>query len=278
MKKNLLSLLLVAFCSYMMSNAQVVLLTHGQESKQPWTAKYMFAANKGGETPPSNWFQVDFDETEWDSIVGPISTRYSLDYYETTWGNLYSTYWLRRHFTLEKASDIRALDLMLNNDDDMEIYLNGKMLYQPKQLNRRTKLVEFSENVPSLLRDGDNVVAVRISDSAGGDAFVDFGMTGYAEPKKYFALHHSVDSLSTILAKDLSLANPTAVSEAKAFLEQTKSDMEAFVYDDADAEEQTVMIDWMISRVTNKYLAINVSVPGGIWAILIMEWLRLQIL
>ena len=218
---------------------------------------------RGGETPPSNWFQVDFDETEWDSIVGPISTRYSLDYYETTWGNLYSTYWLRRHFTLEKASDIRALDLMLNNDDDMEIYLNGKMLYQPKQLNRRTKLVEFSENVPSLLRDGDNVVAVRISDSAGGDAFVDFGMTGYAEPKKYFALHHSVDSLSTILAKDLSLANPTAVSEAKAFLEQTKSDMEAFVYDDADAEEQTVMIDWMISRVTNKYLAINVSVPGS---------------
>lgn len=123
MKRSSIKLVLATCMLTLLGSLQV----HAQNSKadtlasnKEWTAKYYYASN---DNPPSaDWFKEDFDDSNWDTIQGPI---YRSNY---TWAD-YSGYWLRRHFTVEDMTKIRFAYLNYLVDDAMQVFLNGKEVF-----------------------------------------------------------------------------------------------------------------------------------------------------
>ena len=76
--------------------ASTALCPFGQMSLQPWQAKYYHQYYYNSD--PTNWYAADFNDSEWQTISGPISTANGLPYYATSWGDNYYGYYLRRHF------------------------------------------------------------------------------------------------------------------------------------------------------------------------------------
>lgn len=144
----------------------------GQAAEQPWTAKY-FHAPINSTTPPENWYSWDFDDSAWDSLTGPI---YRSGNGSTQWPDSYTAYWLRNHFSLSDSENLLGATLKVLHDDKCTVYLNGERVYDVNSF-----ILEPNEYFlrPSLFKEGDNVLAVYVADSGGGDAFIDFGITPY---------------------------------------------------------------------------------------------------
>lgn len=150
--------------------AQTV-LPFGQITKQPWEAKYFHhASTDGSVTPGENWYAMDFDDSSWDSIAGPISNDNF--YHATAWQPEYSTYWVRRHFTLESASDNMSLALRLIHDNDCWVYLNGQLVYENHDWVRNAN---YYTMLNGGFLEGDNLIAIKVVNT-GGEACLDFGL------------------------------------------------------------------------------------------------------
>lgn len=64
------------------ANAKV-LVPFGRLASQPWEGKYFYASIESGLVPADEWVNLDFDDSEWGSVTGPISDG-SLSYRNTT--------------------------------------------------------------------------------------------------------------------------------------------------------------------------------------------------
>ena len=160
------------------TQASTALCPFGQLSKQPWQAKYYLQWYNNYD--PSNWFTTDYDESEWQTISGPISTAQGLPYYVTDWGENYYAYYLRRHFNVSSLSS-EVYVAYVSHDDDCEVYLNGVQVYQNSEC--LTAPDYGTVYLPKeLLHTGDNVLAVKVRDSGGGEAFADFGIYSLDTP------------------------------------------------------------------------------------------------
>ncbi len=166
-----IAVVILVFLGCVSMQASTALCPFGQMSQQPWQAKYYRQWNSYSD--PSNWHATDFDESEWQSINGPISTANGLPYYATDWGDNYYAYYLRRHFNVSSLNS-EIYVLYVSHDDGCVVYLNGVQIY-----NNSEYLVAPDYNtiyIPKeLLHTGDNVLAVKVGDT-GGEAFADFGI------------------------------------------------------------------------------------------------------
>lgn len=160
------------------ANAQNVVLPYGQFTHQPWTGTFFFA-NSGEAGPAEDWFSKNYDDSSWDTIEGPISSvNGSIAYYNTVWQAEYGTYWVRRHFTVDDPSQVRELSFLAVHDDGCEAYLNGKLIYDYNGVYNHSVILD--ETARGFLTKGDNVLAIRVSDSGGIYAYLDCGIYGYS--------------------------------------------------------------------------------------------------
>lgn len=174
MKHRLFISLLASLAMSGEAVAQKVLLPYGQETNEAWGAKYFFAPI-GGDEPSADWFEPSFDDSEWTDIKGPISTQHGgPSFYSTLWGDNYTTYWIRRTFDAEDVQNIRSLLLKVIHDDGCEAYLNGNCIYSYNSVHSSLNTIE----IPAILVKEKNVLAVRVSDSGGGYAYIDCGLAG----------------------------------------------------------------------------------------------------
>ena len=161
------------------ANAQKALMPYGQFSLQPWTGTYFFAEN-GASGPSDDWFGKKFDDSAWGTIEGPVSSvEGGLAYYNTVWKAEYGTYWVRRHFAVDDISQVRELYFYTTHDDVCVAYLNGKLIYD-NGVYSSTRSIILDETARSYLVKGDNVLAIRVSDSGGLYAYLDCGIYGYS--------------------------------------------------------------------------------------------------
>ena len=181
MKQNLMSsarrsltVVLFLLAGVLAATAATAFAPLGQFTNQPWQAKYYHAWYNNGD-PANNWVATDFDDSAWQTISGPLSTADALPYYATAWGDSYRAYWLRRHFTVSSTAGHEYLMLYAIHDNDCRIYLNGKEVYYgSSSVGANAPAVRF---LPAeLLREGDNLLAVKVRDSGGSLAFIDFGL------------------------------------------------------------------------------------------------------
>lgn len=176
MKRKLLAILaLTILC--MQGYAETALLPYYQWSHKPWDAKFYHAPNSG-EKPAENWYAVDFDDSSWGNIQGQVSTSVSYQTIVTPWDGNNTTYWFRRHFNAKAFNPEHVYTLYLRYDDECEVYLNGKQLYKSSQVSTHTE-VDVTAMLDSILVAGDNVMAVRVSDTGAGEAYADFGFYEY---------------------------------------------------------------------------------------------------
>ena len=151
-----------------------VLVPFGVLLNQPWEGKFFYALRSAEQQAPENWYAADFDDTAWGTITGPISDG-SLGYRNTDWTENYSSYWVRAHFTIDELSDSKSYTFYAAHDDECVAYLNGVQIYNNSSVQNYST-VQLTGDELAALKKGENVLAVYVSDSGGGNMYMDFGL------------------------------------------------------------------------------------------------------
>jgi hypothetical protein len=131
--------------------------------------------------PGDHWFSMDFDASGWKSGAagfGAGDLPRAVDVIRTPWTT--PDIWIRRTFELDAAPASGRLMLIIQHDEDAEVYLNGEMVRSLKGHTRHYKPVLLDENSERLLRRGSNTVAVHCRQTTGGQ-YIDAGLTQIVE-------------------------------------------------------------------------------------------------
>ncbi|PRD54002.1 glutaminase family protein [Sphingobacterium gobiense] len=117
------------------------------------------------------WQLLDFEDSDWKDGVLPISDDKSVA--GTFWSS--DNIWVRREFSLDNINDNEPLFLKLHHDDNIEVYLNGTLVFKRDGWNHRFDYFDISSKAKGLLRKGQNVLAIHLKNTAGG-RFLDFDL------------------------------------------------------------------------------------------------------
>ena len=141
----------------------------------PTTPSFIISEDswKASQATESNWFLPEFDDSNWESSTAPsygtcnfspiniyIAENGALPMWVNNpveWGTAY----FRKNFFLsnQMSGFIRVV-----MDDTGDVYVNGNLVLSDS-FNTGNELL--SGDVTSYLNDGDNVIAIRVSDTAG---------------------------------------------------------------------------------------------------------------
>ena len=157
-------------------NKPVLLLSDARTTGETW--KYTT------RKPTDDWHEVGFGDSKWDSGKGGFGK-------EGTPGSKVNTQWhtpdvwLRRDFRL--AAIPKTLRLHLHHDEDVEVYLNGKLILERKGHVSKYETHDVSKAAGDVLQTGKNVIAVHCRQTTGGQ-YVDLGMDSFDEAVDLAAL------------------------------------------------------------------------------------------
>jgi hypothetical protein len=122
--------------------------------------------------PSGNWADPSFKAPGWSSGRGSFSDKPVKG--ATKWTS--KEIWVRRNFVVEDLN-IEKLILRLKNDDDVEVYLNGSLIYNCGPcVNSSFAEIEMADSIKSKLVKGPNLVALHCVNT-GGDALLDAGFS-----------------------------------------------------------------------------------------------------
>lgn len=121
--------------------------------------------------PAANWAAVNFaDTSNWTSgqgMLGRISVGAT-----TAWEE--REVWIRRTFNLTDLN-FKELLLLVKNDDNVEIYLNGEKVYSAGCCTSGYKEINLTKAIISKMRKGTNVLGMYC-ENTGGPGYVDAGL------------------------------------------------------------------------------------------------------
>ncbi len=128
------------------------------------------------DEPEPGWERPEHDDSAWAQGPGGFGTAGTPGaIVRTPWSG--PGIWLRRRFTWngEPSGELVAL---VHHDEDVEAFLNGEPLLREQGYTTGYEPWPLGEQFHSLLRRGENLLAVRCRQTAGGQ-YVDLGL--YAE-------------------------------------------------------------------------------------------------
>ncbi|UEG52472.1 DUF4965 domain-containing protein [Mucilaginibacter daejeonensis] len=130
-----------------------------------YTCRYLI-----NQQPAAGWQQPNFDDAQWKTGNGPFGDDRDKVGVSWTKGDV----WMRRKFTI---NELPKGELLLNlfHDDDVEVYLNGKLIKQIKGWTGELKYMKLTPEAQSALVKGENVIAVHCNNSVGG-SWLDVGL------------------------------------------------------------------------------------------------------
>lgn len=134
----------------------------GTSDETPYTVKYTETA------PQGDWMSAAYAANDWKSGSAPIGD--DAKQVKTLWKS--NDIWVRRVFNIANPASINELLLKMNHDDNIEVYLNGKKVYQKQGW---TNTFQYFPINKSDLKAGQNVIAIHLANSAGG-RYLDFGL------------------------------------------------------------------------------------------------------
>ena len=183
-----------------LSNAQTTTVSLLEtKEKGPWSCVYYFLNNNEelANIEPKDWAGHCVDESDWIYGWGPLSNSYD-SFRVSIWASEVQPLLLRRHFTLT-AEDMAALaqstvTLTCSYDENPHFYLNGKSLWSLTGWNDNDYVSRtFTPRHKALLHEGDNILAVSLTQGAGG-GHIDFGLT-LTRPE-------TIDAMESLLQDD----------------------------------------------------------------------------
>lgn len=119
--------------------------------------------------PTGDWTQLNYNPKGWKIGQAPFGDRQSNA--KTLWNT--KDLWLRREF-VAVDNNIKGLNLKIDHDDNIDVYLNGSKIYSHKGWVHKYIYIPI-ENASSILKKGKNVLAIHIRNTAGGQ-HLDFGL------------------------------------------------------------------------------------------------------
>ena len=125
------------------------------------------------DKPQAEWQQLDFDCASWSRGLGGFGTSAVVGLTaETAWQS--GDIWLRKTFAYD-GQTYQAASLHIFYDDDVEVYLNGGLVFEKKGYVGSYRYFAVDEGVRKNIRTGNNVLAVHCRQKKGGQ-FIDVGL------------------------------------------------------------------------------------------------------
>jgi hypothetical protein len=175
-----------------MGTEEVALLPVAGTSVQGgWNGKYVT------QEPGKDWYQKNFDDSDWTSATGAFGTISNEPAARTHWDSKYI--WVRRHVKLDKSYSGKNVYLEYSHDDDAIIYINGIEVVNTGNDCKKNVRIKLSDEAVASLKKGDNLIAGYCYNRVG-NGLLDFGLLVEKESKKYFsntAVQTSVDVQAT---------------------------------------------------------------------------------
>ncbi|MDF2432930.1 MAG: hypothetical protein JWP44_2561 [Mucilaginibacter sp.] len=139
--------------------------------EMPYQCKYT-------ETEPAgDWQNVKYDDSKWKTGAAPFTDN--KEKAKTLWTS--KNIWVRRSFTMNDVN-IDKLVLKLYHDDNVQVYLNGEIVYSIAGWTNDFELIPLSDKFKNKLKKGDNVLAIHCANTAGG-AWLDAGLLDQVKQK-----------------------------------------------------------------------------------------------
>ena len=113
--------------------------------------------------PAGNWNSAMFNDSQWKIGKAPFGDSKSID--KTIWTS--KNIWVRRTFVLNSNS-FKKVFLKLQHDDNVEVYLNGKSIFETKGWTGKYIYIPLDNAATQLLKPGKNVLAIHVENTAGG--------------------------------------------------------------------------------------------------------------
>ena len=126
--------------------------------------------------PAADWMSEGFDDRNWQSGAAPFGNIDGVS--KTIWRS--RNIWMRRTFDLN-TTEFSAPLLKLQYDDDVNVYLNGELIYTAGCCAGKYRLLPLTDKMKSLLKKGRNVFAIHVVNTGGG-ALLDVGMVQKSAP------------------------------------------------------------------------------------------------
>ncbi|MES2828851.1 MAG: DUF4965 domain-containing protein [Bacteroidota bacterium] len=128
------------------------------------------------ETMPSgDWKAAQYTAGDWKTGAAPFGDLSAFAKTEWKTKNL----WVRRSFDLANPL-MKDLALKLSHDDNVEVYLNGNLIYNHQGwTNNKFVYIPIKQDVLQGLKKENNILAIHIANTAGG-AWLDAGLVSKA--------------------------------------------------------------------------------------------------
>ena len=120
--------------------------------------------------PGDGWMNPSFDDSHWKNGMAPFGNDNVVS--KTKW--LTKDIWVRRKITINQL-DLNNLYLKLQHDDDVEVFLNGEILYSAKGSTRKFIFIPIKDEVKIKIKKGENILAVHVTNKKGG-SWLDAGI------------------------------------------------------------------------------------------------------
>ena len=120
--------------------------------------------------PGDGWMNSSFDDSHWKNGIAPFGNDKVAS--KTKW--LTKDIWVRRKITINQH-DLNNLFLKLQHDDDVEVFLNGEMLYSIKGYTHKFIFIPIKDEVKNKIKQGENILAVHVKNNRGG-SWLDAGI------------------------------------------------------------------------------------------------------
>jgi ABC-type glycerol-3-phosphate transport system permease component len=145
------------------------LLPTSEEAKTTW--RYTF------EQPNDDWINADFDDSSWQEGTGGFGANTNADI-GTRWST--NELWLRSTFMLEDTF-ITNPYLRAFHDEDMEVYINGKLVSKLPYYTFEYVNVPLKQEDKSIFQKGINTISVHCKNSIQSQ-YCDVGLYESSEP------------------------------------------------------------------------------------------------
>lgn len=131
------------------------------------------------ETEPGDgWMNKNFNDAQWKTSPAPFGSSRSRSKTQWTSKNI----WMRRTFVLDDLN-INSLNLKLHHDDNVEVFLNGELVYTCNCWNDKAQMFPLTDAMKRKLVKGENIIAIHCANTAGG-AWLDVGLSDEPPIKK----------------------------------------------------------------------------------------------
>ena len=129
------------------------------------------------EKPPKAWNHPEFNDVRWARGPGGFGTRGTPGAeIGTEWRT--KDIWLRRTFRVMTVPPTLSLDV--HHDEDVEIYLNGRLIYEATGHTTQYERVDLGSKAAQHLQQGDNLLAVHCRQTGGGQ-YIDVRLVDIAQ-------------------------------------------------------------------------------------------------